>query len=119
VLVVGTIRNRSKARLTDVLSKAKFTESSGGEVTKDYSRSLELLCPTCAGASFEFDHDVGEAVRTYQCGGCGGSFSHEDLIQSNSPRIDAEIGAIGEEVLGDALRNLRKSFAGNKFIKIK
>jgi hypothetical protein len=117
--VGGTIRSQAKARLTDILSIAKFTKSSGGKVTKDYSRSLELLCPTCAGASCEFDHDVGEAVRIYQGGGCGGSFSHEDLMQSNSSRIDTEIDAIGEEVLGDALRKLRKSFAGNKFIKIK
>lgn len=88
-------------------------------MTKDYSRSLELLCPTCAGSSFEFDKDIDQAVRTYQCGGCGNSFSHEHLMQSNSARIDAEVEAIGEEVLGDAMKELRKAFASNKFIKIK
>ncbi|GLS86483.1 hypothetical protein GCM10010873_14570 [Cypionkella aquatica] len=88
-------------------------------MTKDYSRSLELLCPTCAGVSFEFDNDVDEAVRTYQCKGCGGSFDHEHIMQANSSRVEAEIEAIGEEVLGDAVKKLRKAFAGNKFIKIK
>lgn len=88
-------------------------------MAKDYSRSLELLCPTCAGASFDFDADLDEAVRSYQCGGCGLSFSHEDLMQSNSSRIEAEIEAIGDEVMGEVLNRLRKSFAGNKFIKIK
>ena len=40
-------------------------------------------------------------------------------MQSNSARIDAEVEAIGEEVLGDAMKELRKAFASNKFIKIK
>ena len=85
----------------------------------DHSRSLELLCPTCAGSAFDFDADVDEAVRSYQCVGCGGLMSHEHLMQANASRIDAEVDAIRAELLFDAKKKLRKAFSGNKFVKIK
>jgi hypothetical protein len=86
---------------------------------QDYSRSVELLCPTCAGSEFDFDDEVDETVRLYHCAGCGGSFDHEHLMLANSARIDAEVDALGEEVVKDALKKLRKSFEGNRFIELK
>ncbi len=38
---------------------------------------------------------------------------------ANSARIDAEVDALGEEVVKDALKKLRKSFEGNRFIELK
>ncbi|MDO8884075.1 hypothetical protein [Pseudotabrizicola sp.] len=88
-------------------------------MTNGISRSLELLCPTCAGSAFEFDDNIDEIVRTYQCLGCGGSFSHDQIMLANASRIEAEVEAIGEELVGDAVKRLKKAFSGNKFIKIK
>ena len=85
----------------------------------DCSRSLELLCPTCAGSAFEFDETVDPTIRVYHCIGCAGSFDPESLMQANSSRIEAEKAAIGQDAVTDALKKLRKSLSGNKFIKIK
>lgn len=88
-------------------------------MSKDYSRSVELLCPTCASSAFSFDDSLHEDLRTYACAVCGGTFDHDLIMKSNSERIEAEISAIGEDFLGDAIKKLRKATAKNKFIKFK
>ena len=85
----------------------------------EYSRSLSLLCPTCAGAEFEFDAQENEATRIYSCQGCGLKFSHDEIMISNSARIGAEVEQIKSEVLGDVQKKLRDAFKGMKGWKVK
>jgi hypothetical protein len=84
-----------------------------------YSRSLSLLCPTCAGAEFEFDSEEDDTTRTYHCQGCGLKFSHDEIMTSNSARIDAEVEQIKSEVLDDIQKDLRNAFKGLKGWKVK
>jgi hypothetical protein len=88
-------------------------------LTKDYSRALNLLCPTCAGSEFEFDIEIEKEMRIYQCIGCDRSFDHDQLMHSNSSRIEAEVSAIGQELIGDTVKMLRKGLSGNKLFKLK
>jgi rubredoxin len=86
---------------------------------KSYDRSMQLLCPTCAGADFEFDSILSEDIRQYSCRSCGLIFSHDDVMKSNGARISVEIEEIKKEVLADIKDDLRKAFKGLKGWKIK
>lgn len=85
----------------------------------DYSRSVSLLCPTCAGAEFEFDSEKQEAARVYSCQGCGLEFSHDEIMISNLARIGAEVEKMKSEVLDDIKKGLHDAFKGLKEWKIK
>lgn len=88
-------------------------------MVKEYRRSLELLCPTCASALFDFDETENEAMQECKCVGCGGRFNKEQLMEANASRINSEIENIGKELLDDALSDFKKSFPKSKIFKLK
>ena len=81
-------------------------------MTEAYSRSISLLCPTCASDQFDFDDGVEEEKREYKCQGCGLTTSYQSIMESNSSRIDAEMQALSDEVISDAEKQLAKAFSG-------
>ncbi|WP_298356016.1 hypothetical protein [uncultured Litoreibacter sp.] len=76
----------------------------------DFSRSMSLLCPVCAGDQFDFDRDLQEEQRTYTCSSCNHVSSHEEIMSSNRPRIEAEVDQIGKEIIAGAAKNLNEAF---------
>lgn len=84
---------------------------------RKFDRSVELHCPTCGGTQFEHEeHDETAPVR---CAGCGLITSRNDLIAANGENIGAHVDQIAKEVSADLMKQLKNSFKGNKFIKIK
>lgn len=84
-----------------------------------YSRSIELLCPTCGTKQFSQPDEAIDDVHLMTCTSCGLEISREDLIRVNSESIDENVKELGREVVSDLKRELAKAFRGNKFIKFK
>ena len=89
-----------------------------------YSRSIELRCSTCAGTQFEHEENVeSDELVHIRCIGCNRMFSKQELIRENAENIDAHVSEVGEEILQDFAKDMKKSlqnaFRGNKYIKFK
>lgn len=82
-----------------------------------YNVSITMICPTCGGTQFEFE-DQSEDSTPVKCPTCKREFTKGELIEFNSENISAHVEEIGTEVAKDLGDELRRSFAGNKFIKI-
>lgn len=84
-----------------------------------YSRSVKLICSTCASGDFEYESDEGP----YRCVSCDRVFTRDELIGDNGHIIEAEVKEMGAEVVKDAQKELnamlRKAFSGSKHIKFK
>jgi hypothetical protein len=84
-----------------------------------YSRSVKLICSTCASGDFEYEDENGP----YRCVSCDRVFTREELMGENGHIIDAHVEEMGAEVLKDAEREIRdmlgKAFSGSKNIKFK
>ena len=84
-----------------------------------YSRSVRMVCSTCASGDFDFESEDGP----YRCTSCDRVFTHEELVRENGHIIDPEVEEMGAEVLKDAEKEidamLRKAFSGSKHIKFK
>lgn len=88
-----------------------------------YNRHVSLLCPTCGGSMFEFDQGVDETIELAKCASCGREITKDELIHENSESLSEHVKEIGAEAVKDIANELRKSlkktFQGNKYIKIK
>lgn len=88
-----------------------------------YNRSIPLLCPTCGGSMFAFDHGVDETIEMATCASCGRQLTKDELIHENSENLSEHAREVGQEALKDAAEELRKSlrnaFRGNKHIRFK
>lgn len=89
------------------------------ELKSNYSGSVTLFCPTCAGQQFEFDTNISEIERKYVCASCEGAFSHDDLLARNSEVISGAVKEFKENIVKDFKTDLRKSFSNLKGWKIK
>ena len=89
----------------------------------NYSRNIELVCPTCGGSQFEYGDDIENDRAEVRCIGCDRIATKEELIKENSESIDEHAGEIGKEAVDDLAKEmekeLKKAFRGNKNIKIK
>lgn len=87
-----------------------------------YNRSISLQCPTCGGTDFEHEGSDGD-VYAIKCHSCGREFEKEELIRENGELIDANMGEIKKEILGDITKDFRermkKAFRGSKFVKVR
>ena len=88
-----------------------------------YNREVSLMCATCGGTQFEFSDSIPEAIREYECKQCNRVYSKEELYALNRDNLEAHKKEIGEEVVRDATKELKKSlekaFRGNKNIRFK
>ena len=71
---------------------------------KDYSRSLQMLCPTCGCNQFEQQGCNDQLV----CADCGLTITRGDLQASNGERINAALKAQKREVFRDMQKDWKK-----------
>jgi predicted RNA-binding Zn-ribbon protein involved in translation (DUF1610 family) len=87
-----------------------------------YSRSVNLVCPTCG--SNQFSHDGAEAQTSelLTCDACGLEIPKDDLLRANSESVDEHIKEISQEVVKDFEKKLRdslkKALSGSKSFRI-
>lgn len=86
---------------------------------KEHSRSLTLICPTCAASRFEFDSSLDETIRQYHCTSCGLNFTLADIKAANSAQISAAVDLMKREILDDVKSSLHKAFKNSKGWKVK
>lgn len=88
-----------------------------------YKRSIDLSCPTCGCKDFSYDEGVDEAIQVMTCASCEREFNRDEFLRENSENIDEHLSEIKSEVkedFADQLReSLKKSFSGDKNIRIK
>lgn len=84
-----------------------------------YNRNVTLLCPTCGLTQFEYDSENNDDNSLIKCVSCGRTMTKKELIDANDENISAHIEEMGKDIVDDLQNDLRKSFAGNRFIKIK
>lgn len=87
--------------------------------TEKYGRSIRLICSTCAGSDFEYDHEAGPI----RCKSCDRVFTRDELIAENGELIEAEIEEAKSEIVNDLKKDfreqLRRSFSGSKHVRIR
>jgi ribosomal protein S27E len=71
-----------------------------------YSRSVNMLCPTCGGDQFAFEGE-GEAVQSVKCASCGRELSKDELIELNNENISEHVKEMGKEITQDIAKELR------------
>ena len=76
------------------------------------TRSVTLLCPTCAGDQFQFDKDVDEESRQYLCVDCQISFSHDEIMAANGAKIETEVNEFKTEIVSEIKSSFKKIFKG-------
>ena len=76
----------------------------------NYDRSLELLCPTCAGVHFNVPDDENDPGAVYTCLSCGGNFTHDQILESNSERVEKTVEEIKSEIVKDIESDFKKMF---------
>lgn len=84
-------------------------------MSPNFDRSLELLCSTCGGTSFEHEAETGP----FRCVGCDRTFEREELLRENGELIDNEVGEIAADAGKWARDELRRAFSVSKHFKLK
>lgn len=80
-------------------------------------RSVNLICPTCAGLSFERDDaDENSPIR---CVGCDRVFTRAELLAENQEVIDGALDTFKAEIVDDFRDRMKRAFRGSKHIKIR
>ena len=86
---------------------------------KNFSRSISLQCPTCGTTTLLNDQDI-EQVR---CARCGREMTMNRLIEENGENIHSHVNEIQKDLekklIKDLSDKLKKTFKGNKNIRIK
>ncbi len=86
-----------------------------------YSRSIKLLCPTCAYSDFEYDKAVDDGP--IRCTSCDRVFTRDELIRENGEIIDSEASEVKAQIVADITKDFRdsmsKAFSGSKHIKFR
>jgi predicted nucleic acid-binding Zn-ribbon protein len=78
--------------------------------SKNCNREIYLLCPTCGESQFEYDDEVKIENMEFKCLSCNQLFSKGDLIKENGELTEEHFSEMGEEILEDAAKKLRKAF---------
>lgn len=80
----------------------------------DFTRQVELICPTCGCA--QFSHETLSAGQEYNdgsqftCAHCGRTFTRKELIEANTESINARIEDMGVEITAVLASELKKQF---------
>ena len=87
--------------------------------TEKFSRSIGLICSTCAVSDIEYDNEAGPI----RCKSFDRVFTRDELIAENGERIEAEIEVTKSEIVNDLTKDfrerLRKSLSGSKHVRIR
>lgn len=84
----------------------------------DFYRQVELLCPTCGAAEFEFEVlDDGDYPddHEFKCAHCGFTTTYKTLIDSNREAIDATAEDMGDEIAREAAKELERALKKLRF----
>jgi uncharacterized Zn finger protein (UPF0148 family) len=91
--------------------------------TDKYNRYVSLLCPTCGCTEFECAKGVDETIQIVKCASCGRTLTKDELVEWNSENLlehGHEIASqVADELIEEMQTKLRKTFSGNKYIRIK
>lgn len=86
-----------------------------------YSRSIRLICPTCASADFEYDKEIDGG--TIRCTSCDRVFSREELVRENGEIVEAKVSEVKKEIVADITKDfrdsMRRAFSGSQHIKFR
>lgn len=80
-------------------------------------RSVTLICPTCAGLSFEHDNAVENSP--IRCVGCDRVFTRTELLAENQEVIDGALDSFKAEIVDNFRDSMKRAFRGSKHIKIR
>ena len=90
---------------------------------EEYSRSITLACPTCAGTQFECDEAETSGEAPIKCAGCERVMTRDELQEANAENIDVHLEEVKKQVAQDLQKqlhdSLKKAFRGNKNFRIK
>lgn len=78
--------------------------------SEKYSKKVNLRCPTCGNTQFEFDNKKDSNVKSIRCPSCNREFSKDELIRENREIIDANVGAIKQQVIKDIKKGFKNIF---------
>jgi ribosomal protein S27E len=88
---------------------------------KSYDKTISLKCITCGDSNFEFNDD-----KTWiKCNRCGREYKegYDELVELNEEIINLELEKTKTEITKDIQKDmeemLKKTFSGNKNIKLK
>ena len=88
-----------------------------------HNRTIQALCPTCAGTSFSDAEPNGGDTRVLKCESCGLELTEQALWDANAENVDVNRSEMKSAVLKDVEKELRKTlkkaFAGSKNIRFK
>lgn len=84
-----------------------------------YKRSVTLHCPTCGKSQFAYDPEDTDDTSLIRCTCCEKTLTRAQLIDANSDNVSAHVEKMGKDLVSDLQKDLTKTFAGNRFIKIK
>lgn len=91
--------------------------------SEKYNRNVRVLCPTCGCSDFSYSEGSEETIQVMTCASCERAFTRDELLQENSENIRENLSEIKDEILKDVAaelrKSLKKSFSGNKNIRIK
>ena len=86
-----------------------------------YSRSIKLLCPTCAHGDFEYDNQAEDGP--IRCTSCDRVFTRDELIRENEEIVESEVSEVKAEIVADITKDfrdsMRKAFSGSKHINFR
>lgn len=88
-----------------------------------HNRTLQALCPTCAGTSFADAEPNGGDTRVLKCENCGLELTEQALWEANAENVDVNLSEMKNAILQDVQKELhqtlKKAFVGNKNIRFK
>ena len=88
-----------------------------------YSRTIQLVCPTCGSTRFSEPQGLVSDDTPIRCTGCSRRTTKAELISLNSANIDAHAKEMGDEVVKDLTKELKRTlgnaFRGSKHFRLK
>lgn len=78
--------------------------------SKNYDREISLMCPTCGESQFKYDDEAEIENMEFQCISCNQVFSKDDLLKENGELIEEHFSEMGNEILEDTAKKLKKAF---------
>ena len=87
-----------------------------------YNKTISLLCPTCGNKEFDQEKVSDVPTDIVKCQLCGRELTKDGLIKENSENISMHVKEIENQVMKDVSKTLedqlKKTFQGNKYIKV-
>ncbi len=82
--------------------------------SEDYSRKVQLFCPTCGSTELEDSEETEGWDTLYQCISCENQFSRQNIIEANHENIQKHVEEVKGEIIGDFQKMFKKIFDKNK-----